>query len=51
MVDTNATASKKRTLTNMHAQELAGKLNSKADFIAYLDKQRKCPSTSRLTPF
>ena len=35
------TDTKKRTLGHMHAQELQWKLQSKADFIAYLDKHRK----------
>jgi len=32
------TQSKKRTLGFMQAQELAGKLKSKQDFLVYLDK-------------
>ena len=33
-----ATESKKRSLTTMHAQEIAYKLKSKQDFLDYLDK-------------
>ena len=32
---------KKRNLREIMPQELLGKLNSKADFYAYLDKHRK----------
>ena len=41
MVDANANLGKKRSLTYMNANELTGKLRSKADFLAYLDKHRK----------
>ena len=41
MVDPQAVASKKRTLTYMHANELTGRLSSKADFIKYLDNHCK----------
>jgi hypothetical protein len=41
MVDPQAVASKKRTLTYMHANELTGRLTSKADFIKYLDNHCK----------
>ena len=41
MVDPQAVASKKRTLTYMHATELTGKLKSKVDFIKFLDNHRK----------
>ena len=34
--------SKKRTIGFMQGQELQWKLKSKADFIQYLDKHRKC---------
>ena len=41
-MDSNPAAqSKKRSLVYMNAQELAGKLKSKEDFIVYLDKHRK----------
>ena len=50
MVDPQAVASKKRSLSYMHAHELAGRLHSKADFIVYLDKHRKCNIYSILTP-
>ena len=42
--------SKKRTLGFMQAQELQWKLKSKADFVQYLDKHRKYPRFSILTP-
>ena len=41
--------SKKRTLGFMQAQELQWKLKSKADFLQYLDKHRKCRSLLILT--
>jgi hypothetical protein len=41
MVDPQAVASKKRTLTYMHANELTGRLTSKADFLKYLNNHRK----------
>ena len=41
MVDPQAVASKKRTLTYMHANELTGRLTSKADFLNYLDNHCK----------
>ena len=41
MVDPQSVASKKRSLSYMHAHELAGRLLSKVDFIVYLDKHRK----------
>ena len=50
MVDPQAVASKKRSLSYMHAHELAGRLHSKADFLVYLDKHRKCRLYSILTP-
>ena len=39
------TETKKRTLGFMMANELAGKLRSKADYYDYLDKHRKYFST------
>ena len=33
------TESKKRSLTTMHAQELAWKFKSKLDFLNYMDQQ------------
>ena len=33
------TESKKRSLTTMHAQEIAYKLKSKQDFIKFMDQQ------------
>ena len=35
----------------MHAAELQWKLKSKADFVAYLSKNRKCIVLSFLIPF
>ena len=43
--------SKKRTLGFMLTADLAGKLKSKQDFVDYLDKHRKYPPPSSLTPF
>ena len=51
MVDPQAVASKKRTLTYMHANELTGRLTSKADFIKYLDNHCKFHPPSSLTSF
>ena len=39
MESNQITESKKRSLTVMHAQELAYKFKSKQDFIVYLDQQ------------
>ena len=50
MVDPQAVASKKRSLSYMHAHELAGRLHSKVDFIVYLDKHRKCNIYTNLNP-
>ena len=41
MVDPQSVVAKKRTLTYMHANELTGRLTSKADFLKYLDNHRK----------
>ena len=41
MERTQPTDPKKRTLSQMHAQELSWKLKSKADFIKYLDSHRR----------
>ena len=41
MVDPQAVASKKRTLTYMHASELTGKFKSKVDLMKYLDNHCK----------
>ena len=49
MVDPQAVASKKRSLTYMHANDLSSRLKSKTDFIVYLDKHRKCLKFYRLT--
>ena len=49
MVDPQAVASKKRSLSYMHAHELAGCLHSKVDFIVYLDKHRMYNIHSILT--
>ena len=51
MVDAQIVQSKKRTLTNMHATELTGRLKSKADFIKYLDNHCKCSTDPILTSF
>lgn len=51
MVDPQAVASKKRTLTYMHANELTGRLTSKADFIKYLDNHCKFNQLSSLISF
>ena len=44
------TESKKRTRTQIQAQELAVKIRSKADMIDYLDKHRKSHQLPILTP-
>ena len=41
MVDANPSLNKKRTLTYMHANELASRLKSKKDFIIYLNQHCK----------
>ena len=51
MVDPQAVASKKRTLTYMHANELTGRLTSKADFLKYLDNHCKYLQQFPLTSF
>ena len=51
MVDQQAVAAKKRTLTYMHANELTGRLTSKADFLKYFDGHRKYLRLYRLTAF
>ena len=41
MVDPQVVASKKRSISFMHANELTGRLTSKADFLKYLNNHRK----------
>ena len=43
--------SKKRSLGFIQANELNWKLKSKADFVQYLDKHRKCISLLFLIPY
>jgi len=43
MENFNPDVGKKRTLAQFQAQDLIGRLRSKADFYAYLDKHRTCP--------
>ena len=50
MESTQITNSKKRSVGDMQATELYSRLRSKADFIQYLDKHRKYPTPSFLTP-
>ena len=42
-------SSKKRSIVEMQAQEIAWKLKSKADFVQYMDKHRKCQYLLLLT--
>ena len=42
--------SKKRSLKFMNAQEMSWKLNSKQDFLTYLDQHRKYSFAFCLTP-
>ena len=50
MVDANPNPNpRKRGIGYMTAQELSWKLKSKADFINYLSKHRKCQLLSFLT--
>ena len=42
MENTQIDSSKKRSIVQMQAQEIAWKLKSKADFVQYMDKHRKC---------
>ena len=46
MESTQIQESKKRSINYMQAVELQGKLKSKADFVQYLDKHRKCTFAS-----
>ena len=49
MENTQIDSSKKRSIVQMQAQEIAWKLKSKADFVQYMDKHRKCPHPPLLT--
>ena len=51
MVDPQSVVAKKRTLTYMHANELTGRLTSKADFLKYLDNHCKYHQLFPLTAF
>jgi len=50
MDQTQIDSSKKRSLTQLHAQDLATKIKSKVDILTYLDKHCKSPLLPFLTP-